>query len=201
MKLLRIDASSRINGSDSRNMANQFQQQWQTTHPNGEVFVRDIISTGIPHISQQTIEGFYTPKENFTSPLREVTQLSDQLIAELKEVNVLLISTPMYNFGIPSALKAWIDHIVRINNTFGVHQDGAFYGMVEHVKAYIITSAGAVYTSNEMKALDFLTPYLQSVLGLIEITDITFLPLQGTTMDVNTYEKTKMKVLKTIQSI
>ncbi len=201
MKLLRIDASSRIEGSDSRNFANQFQQQWQTKHPDGKVVIRDIVTTNIPHISQQTIEGFYTSQQNFTPKLQEATQLSDRLITELKEIDILLISTPMYNFGVPSALKAWIDHIVRINNTFGVNEDGSFYGMVTHVKAYVITAAGAVYTSNEMQDLDFLTPYLQTVLGLIGITDITFLPLQGTTMDVTTYEMTKAKVLKTIQSL
>ncbi len=201
MQLLRIDASSRLENSDSRAMGDQFQKQWEISNPNGQLIIRDIINTPIAHITQKTIEGFYTPSENFTTQLKEATLLSDQLISELKTCNVLLISTPMYNFGVPSALKAWIDHIVRINFTFGVSEEGAFYGMVENVKAYIITTAGAVYGSKEMKALDFLQPYLQTVLGLIGITDITFLPLEGATMDAETFEKMKIEALHKIAVI
>ncbi|MDH7447961.1 FMN-dependent NADH-azoreductase [Aquimarina sp. 2201CG14-23] len=201
MKLLRIDASSRTEGSDSRMVADQFQQQWLRSNPNGEVIIRDLIKTPIPHINQQTIEGFYTPPENFTEELADATSLSDQLISELKNTNILLISTPMYNFGVPSALKAWIDHIVRINVTFGVTEENAFFGKIQDTKAYIITTAGAVYTSEEMKALDFLQPYLQTVLGLIGITDVTFLSLQGTTMDTNFFEKSKAKAVSIIRTI
>ncbi|WP_299898200.1 NAD(P)H-dependent oxidoreductase [uncultured Aquimarina sp.] len=191
MKLLRIDASSRIENSDSRKMADLFQKQWQQKNPNSTLVARDIINTPIPHIQQKTIEGFYTPTDQLSDDLSKAIRLSDTLIAELKEADILLISTPMYNFSIPSALKAWIDHIVRINSTFGVNEEGGFYGKIEGLKAYIITSAGAVYDSQEMKALDFLQPYLQTVLGLIGITDITFLPLEGTTMNEEIFVKTK----------
>ncbi len=201
MKLLRIDASSRIESSDSRKIADQFQQQWQKSNPNGSVLVRDIIKQPIPHIQQTTIEGFYTASEDFTPYLQEATKLSDQLISELTSSNVLLISTPMYNFGVPSALKAWIDHIVRINATFGVSEEGAFYGIVKNVKAYIITAAGAVYDSKEMKALDFLQPYLQTVLGLIGITDVTFIPMEGTTMDQETFKQMEAEALQKIRTI
>ncbi len=201
MKLLRIDASSRIEHSESRKIADQFQQQWQKSNPDGSLIIRDIIKQPIPHIQQKTIEGFYTPSENFTPELQDATKLSDQLIAELTGCDILLISTPMYNFGVPSALKAWVDHIIRINKTFGVSEEGAFYGMVKNVNAYIITAAGAVYASKEMKALDFLQPYLQTVLGLIGITDVTFLPLEGATMDAATFEKMKAQVLESINKI
>ncbi len=201
MKLLRIDASSRIENSDSRKLADQFQQQWQKSNLNGKVIVRDIINQPIPHIHQKTIEGFYTPQEAFNEELTRATSLSNTLISELKETDVLLISTPMYNFGVPSALKAWIDHIVRINKTFGVSEEGSFFGMVKDVKAYILTTAGAVYATDEMKASNFLQPYLQTVLGLIGITDITFLPLEGTTMDTVVFEQLKVDALKRIAQI
>ncbi len=201
MKLLRIDASSRIENSDSRKLADHFQQQWQKSNPDGSVTIRDIINQPIPHIHQKTIEGFYTPSEDFTSDLQEATQLSDQLIAELTNCSFLLISTPMYNFGVPSALKAWIDHIVRINATFGVSEEGAFYGMTSNIKAYVITATGAVYATEEMKALDFLQPYLQTILGLIGITEVTFLPLEGATMDSETFRKMKNEALQKINAV
>ncbi len=201
MKLLRIDASSRVEHSDSRKITDQFVIQWQKNNPEGMVTVRDIIQSPIPHIQQKTIEGFYTPQDQFNQELAEATLLSDTLIKELKETDILLISTPMYNFGVPSALKAWIDHIVRINATFGVSEEGAFYGIIENVKAYIITAAGAVYQSDEMKGFNFLQPYLQTVLGLIGITDVTFIPLEGTTMDVETFEKMRTEALHKIAEI
>ncbi|MBW1295430.1 FMN-dependent NADH-azoreductase [Aquimarina litoralis] len=201
MKLLRIDASSRIENSDSRKIADLFQKHWEQKNTENSVIIRDIIHTPIPHIQQKTIEGFYTPTDQLNDELQNAIELSNTLIAELKEVDILLISTPMYNFSIPSALKAWIDHIVRINSTFGVNEEGGFYGMIEGVKAYIITSAGAVYDSQEMKALDFLQPYLQTVLGLIGITDVTFLPLEGTTMNEEVFLKTKENAKDIINNI
>lgn len=191
MKLLRIDASARIEASESRLVADKFQAQWEKVNPNGQVTIRDIVTQPIPHINQDTITGFYTTPEELTQGLKQATALSDELIKELKETDILLISSPMYNFGVPSALKAWIDQIVRINQTFGVAEDSSFYGMVENVKAYVVTAAGAVYTSEQMKVLDFLKPYLQTVLGLVGITDVTFLPLEGTNLDIETFESMK----------
>jgi len=201
MNLLRIDASSRIENSDSRKTADKFQEKWQKNTPENSVILRDIVNDKIPHINQKTIEGFYTPKEQLNHELNLATQLSDELIMELKKADILLISTPMYNFSVPSALKAWIDHIVRINSTFGINEEGQFYGKINNVKAYIITSAGAVYRSEEMKVLDFLTPYLQTVLGLVGITDITFLPIEGTTMDEKVFEDSKQEVSEIINKL
>lgn len=191
MKLLRIDASARIEASESRLVADKFQAQWEKVNPNGQVTIRDIVTQPIPHINQDTITGFYTAPEELTQGLKQATALSDELIKELKETDILLISSPMYNFGVPSALKAWIDQIVRINQTFGVAEDSSFYGMVENVKAYVVTAAGAVYTSEQKKVLDFLKPYLQTVLGLVGVTDVTFLPLEGTNLDIETFEAMK----------
>lgn len=201
MKLLRVDASSRIENSDSRKMADEFQEKWLKKTPKGSIILRDIINNPIPHIHQKTIEGFYTSKEQFNDELSSSTLLSDELITELEKADILLISTPMYNFSIPSALKAWIDQIVRINSTFGINEEGQFYGTISNVKAYIITSTGAIYKSEEMKILDFLHPYLQTVLGLIGITDITFLSLEGTTIDQEVFKNTKQAVSEIINKL
>ncbi len=191
MQLLRIDASSRIEQSDSRNIADAFVAGFKEKHPTTQVVVRDIVQQPIPHIQQDTITGFYTPADAFTDALSDATQLSDLLINELTTSDVLLLSTPMYNFGPPSALKAWIDQIVRINKTFGVAPDNSFYGMIDNVKAYVITSAGAVYSNQPMKAYDFLSTYISTVLGLIGITDVTLIPLEGTTLDPTVFEASK----------
>lgn len=201
MKLLRIDASSRTESSESRKMADKLMHQLKNSYPDTTITIRDIIGSPLPHITQTTIEGFYTPEDKLTETLLEATQLSDTLIDELNECDTLLISTPMYNFGVPSALKAWIDQIVRINRTFGVADDNSFYGMVKHLKAYVITSAGAVYSNESMEDFDFLTGYLQTVLGLIGITDVTFLPLEGTTLDPDTFSTSLKKAEATISKL
>lgn len=182
-------------------MADKFQSQWKKVNTGGQVIIRDIINDPIPHISEATISGFYTPTDELTADLKQATSLSNQLIAELKGTDHLLISSPMYNFGVPSALKAWIDQIVRVNQTFGVGEEG-FFGMVENVKAYVITAAGAVYhTSEDMKVLDFVQPYLKTVLGLIGITDVTFIPLEGTSLDPEVFQQMKSDAESMIASI
>ncbi len=201
MQLLRIDASSRIAQSDSRNIADTFVAGFTKKHPTTKVIVRDVVQQPIPHIQQETITGFYTLAEAITETLTEATHLSDVLINELVTSDVLLISTPMYNFGPPSALKAWIDQIVRINSTFGVAPDNSFYGMVDNVKAYIITSAGAVYSNQPMQAYDFLSSYLTTVLGLIGISDVTHIPLEGATLDPVTFEASKNKAYSIIKNL
>jgi len=201
MKLLRIDASARISESTSRKLADAFCKKWMKKYGSKTITIRDIINTPISHINQTTIQGFYTAPDARTSELEQALEISDLLIKELKSCDALLISSPMYNFGTPSALKAWIDHIIRINETFGVAQDNSFYGMVTDKKAYIITSAGAVYSNKQMEAYDFLTPYLKTVLGLIGITDVKTLPLEGTTLAPETFEQTQQKAITFIENL
>lgn len=201
MNILRIDASSRTEQSSSRSLADTLLKKIITDHPEASLIIRDIIKHPIPHINQKTIKGFYTPDDQFTDTLRGATKQSDILIRELKRADILVISSPMYNFGTPSALKAWVDQIVRINQTFGVAEDNSFYGMLNNIKTYIITSAGAVYSNDQMKSYDFLTPYLKTVLGLIGITDITVLPLEGTTLAPDIFERTKKEALTIIKNL
>jgi len=201
MKLLRIDGSSRIQQSESRKMADYFVNHWKAKYPETEIITRNIIEHPIPHISQKTIEGFYTDPANLTNELKEALTTSDTLIQELMESDLLLLSTPMYNFGLPSAVKAWIDHIVRINKTFGVAEDHSFYGMTKNSKAYIITSAGAVYSNEQMQHFDFLSPYLKTVLGLIGITDVHFISLEGTTLDPNFFSTSSLKAKQFIEQL
>ena len=182
--LLRIDSSSRIEDSHSRKLADYFQASWLRRYPDTEVLVRDTIKTPAPHLSDITIAGFYTPPEQQTEEMKQALVLSDQLISELQSADVLLLSVPMYNFSIPSALKAWIDQVVRINQTFAY--DGTnFTGLVTVKKAFIICTYGAAgYTDGgPFSSFNFLEPYLKGLLGFLGIPEIHFFNLQATTGD------------------
>src|SRR5262245_46329995 len=126
--LLRIDASARTEGSHSRTLADGVQARWLKAHPHGRVIRRDLAVAPQAHIEAATIQGFYTPPEQMTPELRAATAQSDELIAELKAAHTVLIAAPIYNFSIPSSLKAWIDQVVRIGHTFA-YQDGQFTGL------------------------------------------------------------------------
>lgn len=196
--LLRIDTSARISDSHSRELADAIQAEWQAAHPAGHVNQRDLVSNSIGHIQNETIAGYYTPEEQMTEQLRHATAQSDELIAELQQADAILLSTPMYNFSMPSALKAWIDQVVRVNKTFAVEPDGNMVGIVDSKPVYIAVAAGAQFTGTALESLDFLRPYLQTVLGFIGLTDIHFYSVESTAMDLEMFGRNREQVLEQI---
>ncbi|MGB5635059.1 MAG: NAD(P)H-dependent oxidoreductase [Waterburya sp.] len=182
--ILRIDSSSRVQDSHSRSLADYFHTAWLEKYPQDKFIVRDLIKNSCPHISDITIAGFYTPKEQHTEDMKKATALSDELIGELQSADILLLSVPMYNFSVPSALKAWIDQIVRIGDTFAY--DGKnFTGLVTVKRAYIICAYGASgYTDDgAFSALNFLEPYLKNLFSFLGIPEIQIFNIQATTAD------------------
>ncbi len=182
--ILRIDSSSRTEGSHSRELGDYFEKAWLNQHPEDRIVRRDVVAEPIEHIADQTIAGFYTPTDQFTNELQAATTLSDRLIAELQSVDFLLLTVPMYNFSIPSALKAWIDQIVRIGRTFSY--DGAsFTGLVTVKRAYVICTYGVGgYTNGgPFSAFNFLEPYLKLLLNFLGIQDVRFFTVEATTSD------------------
>jgi len=140
--ILRLDTSPRNADSASRQLANKVQEHLLSLDPSLGVKVRDLSSANLPHISNETITGFYIAPNDMTTELQVATALSDDLISELKAANTLIISAPMYNFGVPSSLKAWVDQVVRINQTFAF--DGhSFEGLVPVNRAVLVLAYGA----------------------------------------------------------
>jgi len=183
-RLLRIDCSSRLQASQSRELADLVQAKWLAGHSRGEVLVRDLAKTPVPHIADATIAGFYTAADQLTPALRQATALSDALIAELVDADALLLSVPIYNFSIPSALKAYIDHVVRVGHTFGFDDQRGFFGMVANKPAYVAAAYGAAgYIGGNLAPLNFLEPYLKTLLGFLGISDVSFFSVEGTSID------------------
>ncbi len=173
-KLLRLDCSSRAHNSYSRKLADHFESCWLQANHGGQVLNKSLIEEDIPHIQQSTIEGFHQHDE-----MNEATELSNALIAELKEADDILVSSPLYNLNIPSVLKAYVDQVVRHGYTFEV-AEGRYKGLLEGKTAYTITTKGNVYKDTPMEQLDYQDPYLKSILEFMGISVKAQFSLEGT---------------------
>ncbi|MGB0733609.1 MAG: FMN-dependent NADH-azoreductase [Pontibacterium sp.] len=200
--LLRIDSSPRGEESHSRALADAVQQSLVANDPALDVQIRDLANDDLPALSAKTITGFYTPKGELSADLQEATLLSDTLIQELKAVDTVLISAPMYNFGVPSSLKAWIDQIVRVNETFSFDETG-FCGLVTGKRVILALSYGAQgYGENEaFAAMNFFEPYLVSLLKFLGFEDVLVFRLEGTSMlEPDALSQAKQAVLAEISA-
>nr|WP_298994984.1 NAD(P)H-dependent oxidoreductase [uncultured Allomuricauda sp.] len=178
--LLRLDASLRKEGSHSRALADYFETNWRKIHQKGNVIYRDLNELQVPYLRNETVQAFYTPEAEYTEENREAIALSSQLIEELKSADHILVSSPLYNLNIPSTLKSYLDHIVRVGHTFRVREDGSYEGLIENEAAYIITCKGEVYKGTPMQTLDFQEPYLKTIFGFIGLKLNAIFPLEGT---------------------
>ncbi|MDC0723217.1 FMN-dependent NADH-azoreductase [Nannocystis bainbridge] len=176
--LLRIDASARLEGSSSRQLADHYQARWTAAHPGARVLVRDLARSPVPHLDAATIAAFYgAPVDEGARPAG--LALSDVLIAELRAADRVLISSALYNQSLPSTLKAWIDHVVRNGHTFE-SREGRPVGLLGGTPVTIVVARGGV-TSGLVD--DFETPYLRAILGFVGITDIEVIPVEATAHD------------------
>ena len=193
--LLRLDASARTDGSHSRELADFFQSQWVQAFPDGKIVVRDVNTPAVPHVTELMIRGFQSPPENRTDEMKKAIAISDELIGELKLADYLLISVPMYNFSVPSALKAWIDQVVRGGETFAM-EDNGFKGLLETKKAFICTAYGAAGYRNAgpMASLNFLEPYLQGLFGFLGVQDFEFFAAEGMMADASVQASVKTEI-------
>ncbi|MEO0804038.1 MAG: NAD(P)H-dependent oxidoreductase [Cyanobacteria bacterium J06642_2] len=200
-RLLRIDASSRGQGSHSRELANFFQKTWIERYPDDEIVLRDLAQTTIPHLDDFTIAAFQTPDEKRDDAMKQAITFSDELIDELLAADVVLLSVPMYNFSVPSALKAYIDQIVRMGRTFSYDPATGFSGLVTGKKGFTITAAGALYTNSPFESFNFLDPYLKALWAFLGVTNMEAIALEGTTTNVDELEQRKQAARERIQSL
>lgn len=172
--LLRIDASARTLGSHSRGLADHFQALWAQAHPGGRVVGRDLARDPVPHLDEATVAAFQGAER---SGAAGSVALSEGLIEELRSVDEVLISSPLYNFALPSTLKAYLDHVVRVGRTVVRKGDG-FAGLLSGKSAVVITARGG--PAGAASADDFQTPYLRAILDFIGISPVRTVVLDGT---------------------
>ncbi len=149
--------------------------------PSSSVKVHDLANKPFPHLEEVHLQSFFTPADNRTPAQQQAVRHSDEAIREVMEADILVIGAPLYNFGIPSTLKAWIDHIARAGITFRYTEAGP-EGLVKGKKVYVALSSGGVYSEGPLTGYDFVAPYLQTVLGFLGMTDVTIVRVEGTSL-------------------
>jgi FMN-dependent NADH-azoreductase len=183
--LLKIDVSTRGNSSISRRLSSLFLDQWREVHADCQVIERDIDTTDLPFLEFPWITANLTRSSARTEQQKALLTPSDELIEELQQADEYVIATPMYNFGIPAKLKAYVDHIVRSGLTFTMNADGSYTGLLTGKKATVIIASAGEYGPDALaEGLDTLKPYLREILGFIGVTDVTFIQ-SGSTWKVD----------------
>ena len=178
--LLHIDSSPLYGRSVSRELTAAFVAHWHALHADEPVINRDLTATSIPPITAEWVAAIYTPEDGRTPQQKELLSLSDSLLAELERADEYVIGVPMHNFGVPSALKLWIDQICRVGRTF-VYADGKPKGLLGGKKATFLIATGGIYDAQtQMASFNFVEPYLRSLFGFLGVKDVTFITAGGT---------------------
>jgi FMN-dependent NADH-azoreductase len=180
--ILHIDSSPLGDNSVTRKFTAKVLEGLKAKHPDAKVTTRDFGKTPLPHLSGAVIGAFFTVPDKFTDMQAEVIKASEEAVAELIAADTIVIGAPMWNFGIPSALKAWIDHVVRAGKTFKYGANGP-EGLLAPDKIVIVVLArGGVYSSGPMASVEHQGSYLKDVFRFIGLTDVTFVHAEGVAM-------------------
>ena len=176
--LLQINSSIFSNGGQSSQLANAFVATWRANKPEAQVAVRDLANQPLHHLDAQRVSAFFTPPDARTPEQQTFVDESDTLINEIKQSDVIVIGLPMYNFGIPSTLKAYFDQIARAGVTFRYTKNGP-EGLLSGKKAYVFAARGGLYAGTN---LDSQTTYVRDFLNFLGINDVEFVYAEGLNM-------------------
>jgi FMN-dependent NADH-azoreductase len=173
--LLQVNASLFSSAGTSTVLADEFVAGWKNRNPRAHVIVRDLAKEPVPHLTAERFQAFLTKPEERDAGQRAEAAYSDALIDELKRADVVVLGVPMYNFDVPSTLKAYFDHIARAGVTFRYTENGPV-GLLGGKKVYIFASRGGIYAGQPH---DTQSAYLKNFLGLLGITDVEFVYAEG----------------------
>jgi FMN-dependent NADH-azoreductase len=173
--LLQVNSSIFSSGGQSSRLAERFVAAWRVANPGATVTVRDLAREPVPHLDAARFGAFIAKPEERTVEQQATANYSDALIAELKAADMIVLGLPMYNFGLPSTLKAYFDHIGRAGHTFKYTEKGPL-GLLSGKKAYVFAARGGLYAGTPR---DTQTAYVRDFLGFIGITDLEFVYAEG----------------------
>ena len=177
-QILVLQTSARSQGSLSREYTNELVRVLGERHPSARVITRDLALHPLPHLDETLLGGWTKPADHLTAEEREAASRSDVLIEELLASDTIVIGSAMYNFGITSTLKAWLDNVMRAGRTFRYTEKGPV-GLAGGRKVYVVTARGGRYQGSPM---DHQQPYLTSAFGFIGIDDLDFIHIEGQAM-------------------
>ena len=178
MKILQINASARSEGANSTRVANAVVERLRAANPGSSLKVRDLAKEPVPVLDSAELGALFTPAEGRTPEQTASVAARDAVIAEVQEADAIVLGVPMYNFGNPVQLKAWIDAIARAGVTFRYTKSGP-EGLLKGKTAYVALARGGRYRGTPTDAQ---TPYLKTVLGVLGIADVRFIYAEGLNM-------------------
>ena len=177
--LLQINSSLYADGGQSSRLAARFVEGWRVAHPGATVLLRDLAREPVPHLDAQRFGAFLAKDETRDPNQKAAVACSDRLIDELRRADVIVIGLPMYNFGIPSTLKAYFDHVARAGVTFRYTENGPV-GLLTGKKVYVFAARGGRYAGTPSDAQ---TGYVRQFLGFLGIEDVEFVYAEGLAVD------------------
>src|SRR5271168_4153711 len=196
--LLQINASINHDSGLSSQLANQFVAAFQARHPEANIVVRNVAAAdSVPHLNAERFGAFITQPENRSVAQHAVVAYSDALIDELKRADIVVLGLPMYNFGVPSQLKAYFDHIARAGVTFK-YTAGGPVGLLTGKKVYVFAARGGLYAGSP---LDTQTGYVRDFLAFLGMTDVQFVYAEGLAVSPESREAGLAKAAAEIASL
>jgi FMN-dependent NADH-azoreductase len=177
--LLQLNTSIFSNAGQSTHLADEFVASWRAINPDAKVITRDLAQDPVPHLNAERFQSFIVKPGERNAEQQTVVDYSDALIGEIKRADVIVLGLPMYNFGVPSMLKAYFDHIARAGITFRYTEKGPV-GLLTGKKAYVFATRGGLYAGTP---LDTQTTYVRDFLRFLGIEDVEFIYAEGLAMD------------------
>ena len=185
MKILQINASPRREAGNSTKLANSVSERLVAAHPGSTVTLRDLGTTPVTVLDEAALGALFTPAEQRSAGQAALVAEYDALIAELQAHDAIVLGVPMYNFGVPVQLKAWIDAIARAGVTFRYTANGP-EGLIQGKKVYVAFARGGIYRDTPA---DSQTPYIQTILGFLGMTDVKYIHAEGLAMGPEAVDK------------
>jgi FMN-dependent NADH-azoreductase len=175
MNILQINSSARAEGSQSTELASAIVARVQATQPAANLVVRDLARTPHPALDESALQALFTPEGERSTEQAARVALDDALIAEIQAADAVVLGVPMYNFGVSTQLKNWIDAIARARVTFQYTDKGP-EGLLKNKKVYVALTRGGLYRGT---AADTQVPYLQTIFAFLGMTDVQFVYAEG----------------------
>jgi FMN-dependent NADH-azoreductase len=176
--VLQINSSLFSGEGQSSRLATDFVDAWRARHPEDRVILRDLAADPVPHLDAARFRAFTTPEPDRNLAQRAAVARSDALVAELESADVIVLGLPMYNFGVPSTLKAYFDHIARAGVTFR-YTAGGPQGLLTGKQVYVLAARGGQYLGTP---LDTQSDYVRHFLGFLGLRDVEFVYAEGLAM-------------------
>ncbi len=187
--LLFVTSSLMDENSKSRHVAAEYVAAWKKANPAATVTERHLTPANTPHLDMHTLGAVGTPQDKRTPAQAAAAAFADGIIEQAEAADVIVLAVPMYNFSIPSTLKAWFDHLARAGRTFRYTAQGP-EGLLKDKKVITVISRGGFYGEDSpAKAANFQDPYIRTILGFVGLTDVTFVPVEGQAVGPEAAEK------------